>query len=334
MKNKMLTVLLLLLCTTWTKAQNNPIFFGGSGDGFAGGGYQQPTNDLLIHHGGSGDGSAFAGYVQSFTNLFKGGNGDGYVFATSGIPTTDKIFFGGNADGVTSASSGIPAVDKIFFGGTADGIAFATSGSPNVDKVFFGGPGDGWSSTYFLINPLPLNLLSFSGIQKDSRHLLSWETVQEKETDYFILERSATGNSFDGLGQIKAFGSNEATQQYNYTDELPLNGNNFYRLKMVDIDGKFTFSNIVLLRLLKHDAILKVYPNPAASVLNIELSGKNDGGEVLIDIYDGAARLLRHKTLRKDSNAFSIDIQSLASGVYTIRIIDQEEINTVKFIKQ
>lgn len=335
MKNRIgLPLLAMIGCTTMTYAQNNPIFFGGSGDGFVAAGYVQPTNDVLINRGGIGDGYAVATYAQAVVNHFRGGNGDGYVTASTGSPTADKIFFGGDADGIASATSGSPSVDKIFFGGFADGIASGTTGNPGVDRIFYGGRGDGWSSTYYLIIPLPLNLLSFTGRQQDGRHVLNWETVQEKQTDHFELERSATANNFRALGNVSAAGNASDKRTYGYIDEKPLRGDNFYRLKMVDVDGKSSYSSIVLLRLLQDNSVLKVFPNPAASVLNIEWSGKDDASEVLVDIYDASARLVGRKILKADQKLFRVDVASLAAGVYSIRIINQNEISVVKFIKQ
>lgn len=334
MKNKVLVAgAMMMLAGYFATAQNNPIFFGGSGDGSSAGSYLQYTNDVLINFGGQGDGHTFASYAQVIVATTAGGSGDGYHAVSGGIPAVDQLFTGGAADGIASASSGSPLVDKIFFGGEADGHAWATSQTPNVDKIFYGGIGDGWASNFLPITPLPLSLLSFTGIQVKGQHFLNWETVQEINTEHFELQRSASGSGFVTLGEVKAAGHSQQKEQYEYIDSQPLNGNNFYRLKMVDADTKFTYSNVVLLRLLKDKSVLQIYPNPTASVLNIELSGKQDNSEILIDVYDASARLVARKTMKKDNNVLQLDVSKLAAGMYSIRIVDQEDMSVVKFVK-
>lgn len=270
-------------------AQNNPIFFGGIGDGH--------TN---------------ASYAQAFVNHSFGGVGDGHSMQTGGMPAADEIFYGGIGDGFTSQTSGVP----------------------DVDRIFFGGAGDGWSNISLPLSPLPLGLLSFTGIQKNGAHYLSWITASENRADYYILQRSSNSGNFSDLGKVASGNDNGNSNEYEYIDEHPLQGNNFYRLVMVDKEGRSKHSNTVLLKMLRDKSVLSIYPNPVAAELHIELSGKADDSEVLIDIYDAAARLIKHKTIRKDNNTFLIDVGGLASGVYTIRIINREDISSVKFVKQ
>ena len=334
MKNKIQIIgLLMTVFAIPATAQNNPIFFGGAGDGANSSGYAQLSLDEQINFGGPGDGSSFASYTQSFLSTTLGGFGDGHGAASNGSPLLDRFFYGGVGDGFQYASSGSPTVDQIFFGGEQDGHAFASSGNIGVDKIFLGGAGDGWASNYLAVTPLPITLLSFTGNQQDGKHILDWETVLEDDAAYFELQRSGTSSAFEKLGTIAAHDANTEEKQYQFVDQQPLVGNNFYRLKMVDKDQKFTYSNVVLLRLLKDKSVIKIYPNPTAAILNIELSGKQDNGEILIDIYDASARLVGRKTIKNNNAIFQMDVSILATGTYAIRIINQDDISVVKFVK-
>lgn len=92
---------------------------------------------------------------------------------------------------------------------------------------------------------LPVRLMSFSGKQVENRVLLGWQTTFESNSDYFVVERSADAKSFEALGRVASRGFSDSFQSYGFTDEAPLKGTNYYRLRQVDRDGKFENSKIL-----------------------------------------------------------------------------------------
>lgn len=303
------TILLMLGCPTW--AQNNPIFYGGSGDGWTQSGYVGAGTDTIMFRGAGGDGHASGMYVQPAVLISKGGAGDGHMFAAGQVPD----------------------IDQFFYGGMADGSNYSSSTDPEVDKIFFGGEGDGWASQYLPLSPLPLNLLSFKGYADEQQHYLEWTTALEINTAYFDVQRSANGAGYVSLGTLPAAGNSTEPQHYKYLDNKPLPGNNFYRLRMVDADGTTSYSSVVLLHKNEHAAALWIYPNPAATVLNIQLS-EMPHHEVQMEVLDTRARLVLQHTAKNHEALMSLDISRLTPGIYYLRITSGTRSHNLRFVRQ
>ncbi len=353
MKSKFITAFMAIIIAVAGKAQppNNPIFFGSRGDGFSavkngsasnaifvggmGDGFSRGTNGVNsndIFKGGRGDGFNFSSNNVASNTIFFGGNGDGWNKAANAAPS-NNIFIGGNGDGWNKNGNAAPP-NVIFIGGNGDGWNKSGNAAPS-NNIFIGGNGDGWSKVVFPLGPLPVSLLSFTGEQINKQHLLKWQTTNEINAQNFELQRSITGNDFKSLGSLQAVGQNgTSVNNYSFVDAQPLQGNNFYRLKQIDIDGKFIYSNIILLRVLKDKAVLSVYPNPTADFLNIALIGQSTTANVQIEVYDMNGRKVNSATNKNGNSVVRINVSTLAKGFYTLFINDNGEISSIKFVKQ
>lgn len=162
---------------------------------------------------------------------------------------------------------------------------------------------------------LPVRLLSFMAEKNSGQVRLSWKTGWEENTDRFVVERSASGNVFTSIGSISAGGGSNGGN-YSFTDLSPLSMG-FYRLKMLDKDGQFAYSNVIAVK--STDGIRKmiVFPNPATDFLFIQ-SGDNKGPASL-SVIDALGRLVKkEQQLLTGNNAFSIDLRSLPKGHYYV----------------
>jgi hypothetical protein len=183
-----------------------------------------------------------------------------------------------------------------------------------------------FSSFYFGSSniTLPLELLTFSGSLQNNATLLKWETANETNTSHFIVERSIDNSSFDAIGTVAASGNSSATIKYSYTDndvaDLPSN-NIYYRLKMVDADGKYTYSNTILISLADMAGKVSVYPNPAKHEIKLTTVSAADGNAQW-KITDNAGRVVMQSSmqLKKGNNNVMIDINKLAGGLYYISV--------------
>lgn len=120
---------------------------------------------------------------------------------------------------------------------------------------FSGGGGGGNSGM-----TLPVNLLSFTGsLQPDKQVYLKWETAEEQHTSHFSVERSTDGARFVAIGKVKAAGT--GAHSYHFTDPSPAAGNNYYRLRMIDTDGKFSISKLVHIRAAYSNIAVRIAPN-------------------------------------------------------------------------
>ncbi|MBN9380469.1 MAG: hypothetical protein J0H74_06875 [Chitinophagaceae bacterium] len=168
-------------------------------------------------------------------------------------------------------------------------------------------------------NPLPIQLLSFTGILKDGMTLLNWSTAYEYNNDHFELERSPDGRQFTWLASINSHGNSNAQQYYEYTDTHPFDGYTYYRLKQVDIDGASRYSPVVSVQN-STGFSYSIFPNPATDkfVLLIHVTDVVDGHLELVDV-SGKIASVKAVHLVPGSNTCEWDISRLAHGLYFLR---------------
>lgn len=170
-------------------------------------------------------------------------------------------------------------------------------------------------------DPLPVSLLRFSGRRADAGNLLEWITSAEANSDRFEIERSEDGQRFDQLGQVSAAGSSNQLRNYSYTDVAPLKGKNFYRLRMVDKDGTFRYSNTILLQGGEPRLLVNVYPNPTASGNNavLNISGAAGGTlQVSVLTITGQQVMAYNLTSVNGTLQHTLPAYNLAAGQYLI----------------
>lgn len=183
-----------------------------------------------------------------------------------------------------------------------------------------------FSSFYFASAniPLPLNLLSFKGSFKDNATLLEWETTNEVNTSQFIVERSADGQNFKDIGTVAAKNVS-GDNNYTFTDNDAIHqpvSILYYRLKMTDRDGSFTYSNVVTIVLPVITGKLTVSPNPASDHVMVSIATTSDA-KIRWSITDNTGRVMIQNTtqLKKGNNIFSVNTSRLSNGIYYLSLI-------------
>lgn len=170
---------------------------------------------------------------------------------------------------------------------------------------------------------LPLQLLSFVARKVEQTAFLEWTTVNEKNVDRFEVEKAVENNgNFTTMSTLKAKGGNSQQQQlYNYTDHHPVMGWNYYRLKIIEENGNATYSRVVALLFDENGNMVTLYPNPVKQQLYVSLNSDKaySGSWRLTDVL---GRLVNSQSMdvQKGSNLFTIDMQSLSSGSYTLQL--------------
>jgi Fungalysin metallopeptidase (M36)/Secretion system C-terminal sorting domain len=188
--------------------------------------------------------------------------------------------------------------------------------------------------TRIIPNPvLPLNLVSFGGYLQQRDALLQWKTSNEVNTHFFDIERSFDGSSFHKAGQLAAV-SNASGSNYGFTDAAITQGPAYkgvvyYRLKMQDRDGAFTYSKIVRLSS-AINGLLSVSPNPVKDQLAI--SGFADSRLYNVSITDLSGKVLQTGRVSFLSNR--IDVSSLSSGMYIISLNSGNGPDVYRFVKE
>ena len=186
------------------------------------------------------------------------------------------------------------------------------------------------SSDFTVTGALPLQLISFTGRKEKDIVKLQWQTENEINTHYFIVQRSANGFDFADLGNVAAFNT-IGQHNYNFNDVNPLQQTGFYRLKQVDLNGTFTISNVVKINDTDRKYELRLYPNPTVNKLTIDWNGS--GKNIIVKIIDSKGAMLDTKTIAGTS-IITVNVTSLAKGIYYIELNDGEILKRSSFIKQ
>jgi Bacterial Ig domain len=184
---------------------------------------------------------------------------------------------------------------------------------------------------------LPVKLISFSGRLNGTKVDLNWVTANELNTKQFEVERGSDGISFTKIGAVAAKGNSNTATSYDFVDPSPLAGVNYYRLKIVDIDGKFEYSQIVIIRIDNSiQLITKVAPNPFTGKIDVYLTLTHNTA-VDFRFIDINGRMVFSKSVKglKGFNWFTInDLDKLPSAPYMLHIKTDDATIVEKLIKQ
>jgi hypothetical protein len=173
---------------------------------------------------------------------------------------------------------------------------------------------------------LPLELTSFTATKSKNNALLVWKTATEKDVSHFDVERSRDGVAFKTIGTVKAVGNSVDEQKYTLTDEATLSGINYYRLKAVDIDGKFKYS-VVQSLLFSKPITAKAFPNPMKDELSVEIDVDRNAGEVFIELFDAVGKQVYQQKIQADKDNLNLTVPTsdLPVGAYLIRLKSASE---------
>lgn len=208
---------------------------------------------------------------------------------------------------------------------TQNAAKLTTTASPYEYGYVLSAAVNSFSTFYFASNSftiLPVTLVSFSAAKEMNKVKLNWEVANQIDFGYFEAEHSSDATSFTMLQRITA---SAAQNKYQTFDNSPAAGKNYYRLKMVDLNGSYKYSQVLMVDFSGKTPVT-VYPNPAKNSLSIYGSSSFTG----IEIIDMNGRMV--KKLKPTANN-QYDISELQNGIYYIKLIQQGETSIVKFVK-
>ncbi len=263
--------------------------------------------------------------AAEFTSLSSALNSLGQSSGISGSIANVGIFK--NSNNVCSST---------LTGGGASAVA-------TVSKAAFGSSGyvlqsnslSSFSTFYFAnssLTTLPIQLVSFMGSLNNNVTILNWTTSSEINSANFEIERSTDGGTYSKIGTVAANGNSTTTINYSYTDNDAATLSTsfiYYRLKMTDINGSYTYSNIVTISLADVAGRVTVFPNPVADDALITIGAITDG-KIRWKMLDNAGRTVMENSLqaKKGRNNLRINISKLSAGIYYLSVsgagIDQK----------
>ena len=249
---------------------------------------------------------------------------------TPGWFKTSGSNFMGDANHVTpdAVVNAIPLTNVNTGGATINGLLYAQF--DGVSSLSGGGYASG-------VGPgalLPVTLLGFEAKRAQKINQLNWSTSQQLNTGKFVVERSADGIGFSAIGEVPATGNTATIQQYNFTDNNPGSGINYYRLRIVDIDNSSKYSAVRSVRN-AGSADIAIYPNPAKALITVKINSDiADKAAVAISDMSGKIISTQQLVITKGINLLPVNVDQFAAGSYFIKITLANDVIIKKFSKQ
>ncbi len=209
--------------------------------------------------------------------------------------------------------------------GSAVNVRLRADDDPFVTTDFEGGKTNGEVEDFQALVVLPVTLTHFSGQAAGCNTDLRWHAETEENFSHYDIERSGDGRLFNKIETIKGTGNTNTSIWYNYTDKAASQFN-YYRLKMVDLDGSTEYSKVINVDTdCTNDYKIELFPNPTSSnlgVINVKFYSKSDEAQIqIVDMQGRTVKRLSIGTVRENLNSIQLDVTDLAPGSYHLNMI-------------
>jgi hypothetical protein len=236
-------------------------------------------------------------------------------------------------------ASDVTGAGEFVFGVVDGGANFI---DPGAGPQLYG-PGFNIASGIHLVPltsvPVPVKFNGFTATKRDNTALLNWSVENEGPiTSHYEIERSTNGVSFGKIARVEPKNNGGTSNAYSLTDlnltSVRTEGVIYYRIKQYDKDGQFVYSEIKSVRLDGRGFAVSVFPNPVKDVATLTIDLVQDG-DVLISITDAAGKQVKQIQVNgnKGLNTKKIDMLSMASGTYLLKVTTGTEIKTLSVVK-
>jgi hypothetical protein len=216
------------------------------------------------------------------------------------------------------ATNDVPLITGSFSNGTVtfSGVDFQTN-----DRFTLGNTN--------MINPLPIELINFAAHREKDAVRLDWITLTEINNDYFTVERSLDGESWEDIVSVRGAGTTNKKHNYTAYDEQPQNGLSYYRIKQTDFDGSFAHSYVVRIQL-EGIVSLKVYPNPSSNTFTVTGSENIAASVLMLDVLGRPVS----PNIAAVDGGWIVNTEEIPAGVYFLQIITPNWKRVVRIVKQ
>lgn len=192
-------------------------------------------------------------------------------------------------------------------------------------------------NNFSLPSTLPVSLLSFQANLKEKDALLSWTTTNHYNFSHFVIEKSVDAGSFKEAAIVFAPETTSSENNFNYKDNLQNSTDKaiYYRLKMVDVDGKSSYSETRMVRLTEENKVqISTFPNPATNEVRVMIPNSWQEKMVTYEIYTSTGILVQRYQNIKAAQVQQLNVQQLNTGNYILKVNNGTNSSTSKFIKQ
>ena len=224
---------------------------------------------------------------------------------------------------------------------TADGtntvIAASTTVTPYGTGYIFSATFTGFSK-FFLVNAgvaLPVTLVSFSGtLNTQNNAALQWKISNEINLRSYEIERSYDGLQFTSAGIVSATAGGSLVKDYTFTDPVTAKSVNYYRLKMIDIDGRVKYSDVIILKNNRDVDFVQLLKNPVQNSIPLSINNKRKE-RITTELYSTTGQLISKWDIGSADGTVQLPFtNNIAPGIYTLRIIMGNKTVTLKISKQ
>ncbi|MEI6946705.1 T9SS type A sorting domain-containing protein [Paraflavisolibacter sp. H34] len=182
---------------------------------------------------------------------------------------------------------------------------------------------------------LPLTLLRFGTAVTDHQVQLNWLTAEEKNVDHFEVERSTNSRNFIRIHSQAARGKGAVQTAYAAVDNEPAAGTNYYRLKMVDKDSSFKYSEVKSVNFRAKGIQVTAYPNPFEQSVQLNIRAeKATLAHISVTDFLGRRILQQTVSLTAGSNQVALPVSAWQAGLYQVQVIAGDQVTTSKLVKQ
>ncbi|MCB0641472.1 MAG: T9SS type A sorting domain-containing protein, partial [Phaeodactylibacter sp.] len=233
----------------------------------------------------------------------------------------DQIIVTGTAtiSGALDATISYPPATNdriVIISATAISGVFSSDNLPVDWSIDYSQPGE--VALVYSGLTVPVELFDFSAEIEETQVRLIWQTATELNNSHFEVEWSVNGIAFEKIGAVQGHGTTAEVQRYELLHEQPANGVNYYRLRQVDFDGQFEYSDIRSVEFESLGRQIKIFPNPASTLSHIQIPGNFEFA--IIRAFDASGRMLFSKELKGGQALQDIDVSDWHSGLYVLQI--------------
>ncbi|GAB2816769.1 hypothetical protein GCM10027043_16740 [Ferruginibacter profundus] len=247
--------------------------------------------------------------------------GNSNTIAITNLPANAMMLYNGVAIAAGQQITGFnPAL--VSFTGITLG---STSVFFNYAFIDAAGKQDPTPAGYTLnwLQPLPVTLEIFTATKENDNVRVMWKTLTEQNLDRFVIEYSKDGRTFTSMATVTATGNSSIPANYSWLHTNAVAGNNYYRLKIIDINERYVYSNLSLIKISNAGGpAITVYPNPVQNILTIVLP-RNCNANTMVNVFSSNGKLVYTKTTG-NGQSISMPVSELASGVYYVRIAGEK----------
>lgn len=238
---------------------------------------------------------------------------DYHVFAAGGTTFVSD-------PGTLTSTIGEMAIVSVFHAGGR----YLTQGFQQGDYIKFKGVS------------LPVQLINFDGYNKNGVNHLVWETASEINNAGFDIERMNANGEFQKIGYTEGHGNTNTLSDYALDDDKPLVGDNYYRLKQIDMDGHYTYSDVI--SLYNGEAItttVSVYPVPVTDAVNVLIRNvQNTSGALTITSVVGSVMYHSDIDVYDGTTVQKVDMNTFAAGQYFLKVTTGSNTRTIHIVKE